>query len=86
MRYASVRTADGVETITEQEYLLRIFREPADGDQFLPTCCNGAGYVSRFRPLGHFEFGQIEPCRICHPSMPRPEAPVAKKREPWWTK
>ena len=73
MRYAEVRTPEGVEVISEQEYLLRIHREPVDADKFKPACCGGAGFVRRLRPRGHFQFGQYERCPQCHPPMPKIE-------------
>jgi len=79
MNYAEVRTDDGVVVISEQEYLLKIFVEPPDADRFKPQCCNGVGYVRRFRPLGHFEFGQIERCIRCHPGMPT----QSERSAPW---
>lgn len=64
---------DESELITLQEFYVRLYREP-DG----PSCCGGAGYVRKERPVGHPDFGGYQRCPACYPSQQQPEGPA-----PW---
>lgn len=59
-------TEHETELITEQEFYVRLYREPTP--EYQPSCCGGAGYVRKERPVGHPEFGGYLKCRRCYPS------------------